>query len=174
MREMWNCFYNIDSLWLVIIANRKIWELACVDMYRIDSFGQYSVLQNFYWNFLNKQTDWENYWKIWIMDMGRGTKERFRKNETNVNQMSVLAHYAEDKDNIKTTDASITGLGLTLWQKQDDGNTKPLAYRSRYLNDTEKKDPIRELELQAVERDSRKSRNSLYGKKNHLYTDHQH
>ena len=33
-----------------------------------------------------------------------------------------LAHYAKDKDNMVTTDASKTGLGITLWQKQDDGN----------------------------------------------------
>ena len=30
-----------------------------------------------------------------------------------------LAHYAKDKDNMVTTDASNTGLGITLWQKQD-------------------------------------------------------
>ena len=34
-----------------------------------------------------------------------------------------LAEYAKDKANIVTTDASTTGLGITLWQKQDDGNT---------------------------------------------------
>ena len=50
-----------------------------------------------------------------------------------------LAHYAKDKDNMVTTNASKTGLGITLWQKQDDGNIKPIAYGSRYLNDTEKK-----------------------------------
>ena len=37
-----------------------------------------------------------------------------------------LAHYAK-KDNIVTTDASTTGLEITRWQKQDDGNTKPIA-----------------------------------------------
>ena len=42
-----------------------------------------------------------------------------------------LAHYAKEKDNIVTTDASTTGLIITLWQKQDDGNTKPIAYGSR-------------------------------------------
>ena len=50
-----------------------------------------------------------------------------------------LAHYAKEKNNIVTTDASTTGLGITLWQKQDDGNTNPIAYGSRYLNETEKK-----------------------------------
>ena len=61
-----------------------------------------------------------------------------------------LAHHAKDKDNMVTTDASKTGLGITLWQKQDDGNIKPIAYGSRYLNDTEKNYSIGELELLAV------------------------
>ena len=39
-----------------------------------------------------------------------------------------IAHYAKDKENIVTTDASTTGLGITLWQRQDDGNTKPITY----------------------------------------------
>ena len=60
-----------------------------------------------------------------------------------------LAHYAKDKDKMVTTDASKTGLGITLWQKQDDGNIKPRAYGSRCLNDI-KKHPIDELELLPV------------------------
>ena len=67
-----------------------------------------------------------------------------------VTEGPCLAHYAKDKENIVTTDASTTGLGITLWQKQDDGNTKPIAFGSRYLNDTEKKYSIGELELLAV------------------------
>ena len=61
-----------------------------------------------------------------------------------------LSHYAKDKHNIVTTDTSTTGLGITFWQKQNDGNTKPIAFGSRYLNDTEKKYSIGELELLAV------------------------
>ena len=55
-----------------------------------------------------------------------------------------------DIDNIVTTDGSTTGLGITLWQKPDDGNTKPIAHGSRYLDDTEKKYSIGELELMVV------------------------
>ena len=84
-----------------------------------------------------------------------------------------LAHYAEDKDNMVTTDASKTGLGITLWQKQDDGNIKPIAYGSRYLNDTEKNYSIGELELLAVVWGLEMFRFHLYGKKVYLYTDHQ-
>ena len=61
-----------------------------------------------------------------------------------------LAHYAKGKDNMVTTDASKTGLGITFWQKQDDGEIKPIAFGSRYLNDTEKNYSIGELELLAV------------------------
>ena len=61
-----------------------------------------------------------------------------------------LAHYAKDRDNIVTTDANTTELGITLWQKQTDNELKPIAFASRYLNDTEKNYSIGELELLAV------------------------
>ena len=84
-----------------------------------------------------------------------------------------LAHYANEKDNKVTTDASTPGLGRTLWQKQDDGKTKPIAYGSRYLNETEKKYSIGELEFLAVVWGLEKFRFYVYGKKVYLYTDHQ-
>ena len=62
----------------------------------------------------------------------------------------ALAHYAKDRDNIVTTDASKTGLGITLWQRQADGELKPIAFGSRFLNDSEKNYSIGELELLAV------------------------
>ena len=61
-----------------------------------------------------------------------------------------LANYAKDKENIVTTNASTIGLGSRLWQKQNDGNTKPIADGNRYLNETEKKNSIGELQLLAV------------------------
>ena len=79
-----------------------------------------------------------------------------------------LAHYAKDKDNIVTTDASTTRLGITIWQKQDNGNTKPIASGSRFLNDTENKYSIGELELLAVVWGIEKFRFYHYGKKGSL------
>ena len=61
-----------------------------------------------------------------------------------------LAHHAKDTENIVTTDASKTGLGITLWQKQDNGEIKPIAFGCRYLNDTEKNYSIGEHDLLAV------------------------
>ena len=84
-----------------------------------------------------------------------------------------LAHYAEEKNNMITTDASTTGLGITLWPKQDDGNTKPTAFGSRHLSETGKKYFIGELELLAVVWGLEKFRFILYRKKLHLYPDHQ-
>ena len=49
-----------------------------------------------------------------------------------------LARYAKDKVNMVTTDASKTGLGITLSQNQDRGELKPIAFCSRFLDDTEK------------------------------------
>ena len=37
-----------------------------------------------------------------------------------------------------------------LWQKQGNGEMKPIAFASRYLNHAEKKDSRGELELLAV------------------------
>ena len=85
----------------------------------------------------------------------------------------ALAHYPKDKDNIVTTGASRTGFGITLWQKQADGEIKPIAFGSRFLNDSEKNYSIRELEFLADVWGLEKIRFYLYGKMVFLYTDHQ-
>ena len=78
---------------------------------------------------------------------------------------AALAHYAKDRDNIVTTDASKTGLGITLWQRQADGELKPIAFGSRFLKDSEKNYSIGELELLAVVWGLEKFRFYLYGEK---------
>ena len=45
----------------------------------------------------------------------------------------ALAHYAKDRDNIVTTDASKTGLGMKLWQEQADRELKPMAFVADFL-----------------------------------------
>ena len=44
-----------------------------------------------------------------------------------------LAHYSEGKDNIVTTESNKIGLGIALWQKQYDGNIKPIEYGKHVL-----------------------------------------
>ena len=84
----------------------------------------------------------------------------------------ALAHYAKDRDNIVTTGASKTGLGITLWQKQANGELKPIAFGSRFLNDSEKNYSIGQLKLIAVVWGCEKFRFYLNGKKVFLYTNH--
>ena len=86
----------------------------------------------------------------------------------------AFAHYAKDKDNIVTTDASRPGLGTTIWQKQADRELKPIAFGSRFRNDSKKNCSIGDLDLLAVEWGLEKFRFYLYGKKVFLYTDTKH
>ena len=84
-----------------------------------------------------------------------------------------LAHLNGNKENIVTTDASKTGLGIALWQKQSNNELKPIAFASRYLNDAEKKFSIGELELLAVVWGLKRFRFHLYGKQVQIFADHQ-
>ena len=60
----------------------------------------------------------------------------FKKVKQNLSESPCLAHYPKVKENILTTDASTTGFGITLWQKQDDGITKPIASGSKQKRNT--------------------------------------
>ena len=51
----------------------------------------------------------------WIW--GDEQQKDFGKIKQMITEGPRFAHYAKDKDNIVTTDASTTGLGTTLWQK---------------------------------------------------------
>ena len=78
---------------------------------------------------LKKNTKWE-----W-------TEERntdFENIKKELTSQPCLAHFKGSKENIVTTDACGTGLGIALWQKQRNGDLKPIAFASRYLNDAEK------------------------------------
>ena len=104
---------------------------------------------------------------------GKEHDEDFNNIKKILTEAPSLAHYAKDRDNIFTTDASKTGLGNTLWQKQSDGEIRPIAFGSRNLNESEQTFLIGELELLAVVWGLEKFRFYLYRKKVFLYTDHQ-
>ena len=120
--------------------------------------------------FLQKRSEWTDRLRKllknnepWIWE------EQQRKDFEKIKQMLTESpcppHYAKEKENIVTTDASKTGLGRTLWQKQDDRTTKPIAFGTRYLNETENKYSIGELELLAVVWGLEKT-DSIYTEKN--------
>ena len=104
---------------------------------------------------LKKNTEWK-----WETEQ----QNDFEMIKKMLTEEPALAHYAKDKDNIVSTDASKTGLGITLWQKQADGELKPIAFGSRFLNDSEKNYSIGELELLAVVWGLEKFCFYLYGK----------
>ena len=84
-----------------------------------------------------------------------------------------MAYYNAQNENINTTGVSTKGLGATLWQKQKDGNLKPVEFASRYLSDTETKYAINELEILAAVCGLEHFRLYIYGKPIELLTDHQ-
>ena len=135
---------------------------------------RYNTLQNSYRGYRKKTDRLRKLIKkdsVW--NWGKQQGEDFNSIQEMLTEEPCLAHYAKDRENIVTTNASKTGLGITLWQKQSDGETKPIAFDSRYLNDSKKNYSIGELELLAVVWGLEKFRFYLYGKKVFLYTDHQ-
>ena len=78
---------------------------------------------------LKKGAKWE--WKT-------DRNSDFNKIKQELSTLSCLTQYNGNKDNIVTTDACKTGLGIALWQKQGSGELKPIAFASRYLNDAKK------------------------------------
>ena len=59
------------------------------------------------------------------------TEERntdFNNPKRDLTTHSCLANYNGNKENIVTADASKTGLGVALWQKQANGDLKPIAF----------------------------------------------
>ena len=64
--------------------------------------------------------------------------QAFNQLKRKITEKPCLAYYSSIRPNTLTTDASTKGLGATLWQEQDNGDLKPVAFASRFLSDTEK------------------------------------
>ena len=73
---------------------------------------------------------------------------------------------------ILETDASGSGLGAVLSQKQEDGAIRPVAYASRTLQKHERNYTISELEALAVVWATKHFHVYLYGHKCTAFTDH--
>ena len=84
------------------------------------------------------------------MGLNDGPKHGLQQKKQELTKLPCLAHYKGNKENIATIDASKTGLGIALWQKQGTNKLKPIAFASRYVIDVRKKYSIGELELLAA------------------------
>ena len=65
------------------------------------------------------------------MELRKRARRIFQHHKENVCGKSSLVHYAKDRENILRTEASKTGLGISLWQNQSDEETKPILERKR-------------------------------------------
>ena len=93
--------------------------------------------------FLPKFSEKTNRLRKLLKEMNHGKRKMIKKKilrkikRMNRTEKPFSGHYAKDKENLVTTDASKTGLEITLWQKQDSGYIKPIAFGNRYLNYSE-------------------------------------
>ena len=102
-------------------------------------FLPFNVQQNSHRNFRRKRSDFESYSKRTNHGNGKRTKKKTpNRIKQIITENSCLAHYAMEKENVVTTNASKSGLGITFSQTQDNGEIKPIAFGSRYLNDFKK------------------------------------
>ena len=76
----------------------------------------------------------------------------------------VLALYDPNRYTVLRTDASSYGLGCALFQKQDDGEMKPVSFASRALSPTEQRYSTIEKEALGVTYGCEKNRDFLIGK----------
>ena len=80
--------------------------------------------------------------------------------------------FGANSEFVLETDASISGLGAVLGQKQEDGHVHPIAYASRCLQPHETNYAITELETLAVVWAVKQFRAYILGHKCTVYTDH--
>ena len=99
-------------------------------------------------------------------------QESFEQLKQLLTQSPVLAFPNFKKDFVLETDASISGLGAVLGQKQDDGKVRPIAYASRTLQVHEKHYGISELEALGVVWAIKHFRPYIYGLHYIVFTDH--
>ena len=134
----------------------------------IHNLSKYIVNLSANTDILRKLLKTQNEWK-WTEEHTNA----FNKLEEYITNIPCLADSNANNENILTTDVSTKGLGTTLWQRQEDGNLKPVGSASRFLSDTEKKFAINELDLLAVVWGLEHFRVLLYGRQIELLPDHQ-
>ena len=84
----------------------------------------------------------------------------------------MLAYADYTKPFVLHTDASTTGLGMVLYQKQEDGKERVIAYASRTLNKSERNHDAHKLEFLALKwAITDRFHDYLYGAIFNVYTD---
>ena len=84
----------------------------------------------------------------------------------------ILAHYNPNRQTVIAADASSTGLGAVLLQKQDNGQRRPICYISRYLSEAERNYAVIEKEALASTWACERLEEYVLGLRFTLETDH--
>lgn len=95
----------------------------------------------------------------------------FENLKKTISDQSTLKYFDVNKMPIIMTDASIKGIGAALLQ-DDNGTTKPVAYASKTLSQTEKNYACIERELLAIVFAVQRFHTYLYGRPFRCFTDH--
>ena len=78
---------------------------------------QYNASRNFYRDYRKTGKTLKTPKKDSLWNWGKEQDEDFNNFKEMLTKEPCLGHYAKDKENIVTTGASKTGIGITLWQK---------------------------------------------------------
>ncbi len=111
---------------------------------------------------MQKQVKW---------NWGSSQQNAFDQIKSDIANIASLKHYDPNAPTILSTDASRKVLGATLWQT-DHQSQRPVAFASRYLNQTEQIYAINELELLAVKLATEHFKHYLLGRHFTVETDH--
>ena len=91
----------------------------------------YSISHSLYRDYREEPKDCENSQRRILNGTGEKQDEDFNIIKKLMTEEPCLAYYAQGRETIVKIDASKTRLGITLWQKQSDGEIKPIALGSR-------------------------------------------
>ena len=81
---------------------------------------------------------------------GQQQQEAFERIKLLLTSAPVLALYDPNKETILSADASSHGIGAVLLQRQENGERKPVAYKSRALTPTDTKQWYAQIEKEAL------------------------
>jgi len=110
-----------------------------------------------------KGVDWQ--WK-------HAQENAFNELKRAISNPPVLKTPDYSKEFSISSDASGTGIGGVVSQKDENGKERPIAYFSRQLNEQEKNWSIYEQETLALVESLKKFRHYVEGNKVNLFTDH--
>ncbi|XP_015748886.1 PREDICTED: uncharacterized protein K02A2.6-like [Acropora digitifera] len=106
----------------------------------------------------------------WYWDEAQ--QRAFQKVKEKLASPEILAHYNPNRQTVIAADASSTGLGAVLLQKQDNGQRRPICYISRSLSEAERNYAVIEREALASTWACERLEEYVLGLRFTLETDH--